>query len=843
MSRRLLLIVPLGLLLCSGTAPAQVTIGPEARVPADPRQQYSRYVRFRPADQQVVTLNPPRFSWPYLPDIVPGSKTVRATQKFTLQISASSQCADPAVEIKDTPCNFFNFLPVLRGQKTWYWRVGYNVGSDKERWSDVRRFTLADEAVEWDRSEFQQILDGMVGHPRILFNADDRDQIRKLRESDPYCGELANNIVTLADRTLKQSWFRSFPKRDDRKLRRRYMDLSYGLLTVAFARTLTGDPKYTGYKERFVTMASWPKGGFSSPEGILQQTDKWETHITEHLGLFYDWCYDELSPDERAIVLESLRWRIDQTLNNFAWRRNSGRVIPGGSIALSCSSHAYQNIMATMIGAMAVHDELPVAREALQIGTHYLVGITSGHGEDEAWKEGPGYGNGKMKWLTNATCCLQSAAPRLQLGKNEMYSNYCDFFARITPIGAQHCSFGNRGINERDWASSRIHNFRRVAALCGDPVAMQNWIDTRRRLADLGRHTALPGSPWFDYVLPLYTSEPQPHAETKLARLYPLEGWVTASSAPPSDYGAQKGAVSITFRCSPRGGYGHSFRNENAFDIHAYGTTIACGGGNTSNGNPFANNTASHNTILVNGQEQVAAKRGSGSCYGRIVAFRQGDGFVYWAGDATAAYGADTGLRRFVRHVLMLENAYFVIFDDLALADDVPAGQFQWLYHYVPYTPADFDGAQFRFQYSIDQTQVLVQHLAHIDDLQFVSLRGETGMVNQFTGEELKPASREIRYRDGTLKKTTPPYADAQHIWVQNKTPTSRMQFLAAIVPFRADEPAPHVERLSDRMVRVTFRGKGTTVLFDDGDPAAAGVGQVAPDITVLTQARSLDDT
>jgi len=121
--------------------------------------------------------------------------------------------------------------------------------------------------------------------------------------------------------------------------------------------------------------------------------------------------------------------------------------------------------MVTLPGALAICDESPVAAQALELGVHYLIGITNATGEDEAWNEGPGYGNGKMKWLTDATCYLQTAIPELNLPKNEAYRAYGDFFARLTPLGARHSSFGNRGYEERDWTGSRVTNFRRVAML------------------------------------------------------------------------------------------------------------------------------------------------------------------------------------------------------------------------------------------------------------------------------------------------------------------------------------------------------------------------------------------
>jgi len=788
---------------------ADTVIGPEARIDADSRQQFARFVRFRPADGQTVALNPPRFSWPYVPQILGKGSALKADQRFTLQISHSPDFAAVKIEVRDTPYNFYNFLPVLEKPRRWYWRVGYNIGSTRARWSDAQSFTIADDAVVWDRSQLGETLKQITGHPRILFNTSTRSKVLSLREQHAFSEELARHMISQANRTLRESWYRRFPLDDKEPLH--FMQMGRSLVSCAFAYLLTGDERYAGFKERFLRIASWPRGGFSSPEGA-GAADKWETHLTEYLGLFYDWFYDELTPQERSVVRKSLEWRIHHTMNCFAWRRNNGQTMRSGSIALNCSSHPYQNVMATLPGALAICDESDVAREALEVGVHYVIGITNGFGEDEGWNEGPGYGNGKMKWLTDATWYLQTAIPELDLGKNGVYSDYCDFFARITPLGARHCSFGNRGYNERDWSSSRITNFRRVAMLCGDGHAMQNWLDTRRRLKELKGSSAMPYSPWIDYVLPFYATEPEPAVEDRHARLFPIEGWVTVSSAPPSDYDRQKDAVSMTFACRPRGGYSHAFRNENAFDIHAYGETIAVGGGTTANLSPFANHTMSHNTVLVNGREQQAARRKSQPFCGRIIAFKQGDDFVYWAGDATAAYVPEAGLERFVRHVVFVKDAYFVVFDELALTDGQRPGTFQWLYHVTPDVPLDFDRKTFRLRYAIGNTNAVVQHLAHVDDLTFQDRPGIKGMTNPLTGEDLTT----MRKRDKPgIKKRTPQPLPAHHVWISHGTPRQKMQFLAVIAPFRQNEPEPRIQPAGALGVRVQFRDQEAVITFD----------------------------
>ncbi len=129
--RSVKIIVILDLVVClSLPAVAGTIIGAQSRVPADPRQEYARFVRFRPTDGQVVTLNSPRFSWPSVPTIIPRGTSVAADQLFTLQISSTRDFGDPYVEVKDTDCNFYSFLPELKGSQTWHWRVGYSAGTE-----------------------------------------------------------------------------------------------------------------------------------------------------------------------------------------------------------------------------------------------------------------------------------------------------------------------------------------------------------------------------------------------------------------------------------------------------------------------------------------------------------------------------------------------------------------------------------------------------------------------------------------------------------------------------------------------------------------------------------------
>ena len=67
--RNALMVLVLGTVFVQGSVRAQpVRIGAESVVPENPRSIYCRYVNWRPADGETVSLNPPRVSWPYRAD-------------------------------------------------------------------------------------------------------------------------------------------------------------------------------------------------------------------------------------------------------------------------------------------------------------------------------------------------------------------------------------------------------------------------------------------------------------------------------------------------------------------------------------------------------------------------------------------------------------------------------------------------------------------------------------------------------------------------------------------------------------------------------------------------------
>ena len=804
-----LLIVQSAGHLTAGQGLAQsVHIGSEAIVPENPRSHYSRYVNWRPADGETVRLNPPRMSWPYWPDQPNNFRY--ALHMFSLQISPNPDCSNPLVNVT-CPYNFYNILPALvkgptQEQNRWYWRVGYDIGPGRIKWSNIRSFIISEDATAWDRLALASPDLAGLGHPRILFNAGNINRIRQLAQTDGGSKAALRSMRLQADEIMQKRWWSNFPATDHASNpAQEFYTIARDLATVCFVWRMTGDDRYAGVKSRAVTWASYPPGGRASPEGLGGDGSEDATQGNEFLALLFDWLYPDLTSTERQIMIGSLEWRVNHIMNDFSWKNKNRRdketgqpMVRTGGMSGMLDSHGYEAAMDTAVCGLALYEHSQIGREWFDLILNYLIGVTCGHGFDEAWNEGAGYGTSKCKWLMNATMYFDTSLSQAHLGRNPYYRRIGEFFRRIIPVGMGHHAWGNQAN-----ASGRNHlaHFRKFAYLTGDGRFLLNW-------QQYGGEEFSTFRPWIEYVLPAYYDRPEPKPENDTVGLFPIAGWVMAATGPPSLRSTYENGLGIIFQCRPRGGYGHSFNSDGSFQLHAYGQMLNHGGGSSANRDAYAYHTMSHNTILVDGLGQAQPPTGQlYPTYGRIAAFSRGEDYVYFAGDATRCYPRAPGkysrwslplddvyqkralpyLDYFIRHVLFLRGRYFVIYDDLSCS---VAATYTWLYHILPQEPFDFDESTFTIDYALGDVKVRLRHLAHPERLNLDDRMGTEAFVNPFTGEDY----RQWR-RDDILC--------AHNLWISNTVPAQQWRFLTVVYPARPGETVPAIERLDDFTVRV----------------------------------------
>ncbi|MCK4720431.1 DUF4962 domain-containing protein, partial [bacterium] len=671
-----------------------------------------------------------------------------------------------------TPYNFYNTFAPLEGKGPFYWRVGYIEGGSAEgknpdRWSPVRSFRLQENALKWDRSALAHPDFNNKQHPRIILSDENMPKLRELAKTDHISKGYFEVIRKSADNILTEEWYIHFPLTDREKISRAFHSMAHDLCRVAFMYRMTGEDKYQSVKSRALALASYPVGGLSSPEPFGEGKEN-ATQNTEFIALLYDWLYPNLTSSERDVFVKSLVWRIDHFVNDYAWKHKNHESMQSyfgdepivhtyGSLSTIPLSHSFEGIWVTFPAALAIYEDSEIARECFDLCINWLVGVGSAHGFDEGWNEGPGYGNSKLKWLINSMLYLDSVFPEFKVGINPWLRRECEFFCRITPVGLKNAPWGHGSGRQRN-EGDRITNFRRLAYLTGDGLLLRNWKETG------GVGTFRSNRIWTEFPLKAFYKTPEERVEKDPVGFFPLAGCVMAGTKPPSTKECYETSVGMIFQCRPLGAYSHSYASENSFHIYGYGEDLTHAAG-TNQQEPHSFHSMSHNTILIDGLGQTQTHPPETARVGYIRAFQRGEGYVYWAGDATNAYPkyplvragdwwpkfdllyrfhALNYLDRFIRHVIFIRGKYFIIFDDLSCSK--PA-KFSWLYHILPHEPVQFDENNWTFDYRIGDVPVRISHIAYQNDLEFIDMKGDNGFKNPITGEDFTKDLRRVKDR------------------------------------------------------------------------------------------------
>lgn len=784
----------------------------EGLIPFDGRWHYPHYLNFRPGDGQVCEVNPPRFSWSYLPGTV--TTTNPPLQTFRFQLSRNPDFAAPDFVI-DTELNFYNALPVLENT-TWHWRVGYGIGSEDEIWSATRSFTFSEHAVLWDRTILSEAAARLAARPRprLAPPGGDWHAWRETLAADPNRAAWLEAVLAIAERATNRPWWGDFPT-TDRRDEAAYDDQAFAniareLAVAAFAYRLTGEERYLTAKDHAVALARFPIGGLASPE-YHGPRRKWATQITEFLALVHDWLHPELTAEERGIILHSIDWRLHATYRvRNSWR--GPEAMPRQSVAVFGASHPYENFMWSLPAVLLCAGDSETADQLVDVCLHYLTGVTSAHGPDEGWNEGLAYGGWKGLSMLQAAMTTELLLPELRLGDSPYFRRLGEWYAHLYPIGIQRLAFGDYARNPERQLPAQRNIFRHLARLTGDG-RMQTRADAL--VAEVG--DGLSARPWLDLLAKADWQPPEPQPERTRA-LFAEAGWVMVSNQPPSSRAAFQDAVGMIFQCRPRGGYSHSFRAENDFVWHAYGQALSAGGGNTAYPDPHARHSMSHNVILIDGVGQEWTPRLPEHPFcGRLLLHREGEGFVHWVGDATRAYQTLPGLRRWHRHVVFVDDAWFAVFDDLAMQPDADPARFSWLFHVAPEVPLNLEPAAIR--YRIENVHARVALANRPESIHLVNRRGRDGFVNEITGEDMFEAAEKALADKG---RSLPEDSWMNHnIRATNREPARTWTFLAGLTAWREGQPEPQVEFPSENAIRVAIPDGNTRIV--SFDPAIPG--------------------
>lgn len=828
-------------------------------IPLDSRSQYPQYLGFRPADGVVVEVNPPRFSWAYAPGII-DTPVNQPLREFTLQVADNSDFVTPAVDVQ-TDRNFYNSLsPLANG--LWYWRVGYDVGTSSETWSAVRSFEVKEQSVLWDRTATLTAVDALAskGHPRMA-PAEGWASWKTAAESGTH-GQTAqqwlNSLIQLANSLVNKPWYvdpdKFFPSdsRDsageglpndslyqwtpEGEATQSYNsdtfgDLAHEVAVIAFAHILTGDPAYAEAKNLMLRFAALPHAhdALAWPE-YHGGTTKKITRAVEYLAVVYDWYYDQLDVSQKEILLGAIHTRLDQIyLISFSWYGADVAWLYG--VARMGVSHPYQNFMWALPALLLTAGDEPDfdAKGLAPMALDFLNGVTASahYGPDEGINEGIGYGLEKQGTMLRTALFCQLLLPNLNFGKNPYFESLQQWYSHIMPSGIARLPFGDQWFDMPTLRTMNRLNQRIIAHLTQSPQAIQRF---QALVAQTGNDSApLYGfeRPWTSFL----AETTLPHTATPTTEskemVFSEGGWVAASSHPPTEIADWEDNVGMLFMCRPRGGYSHSYPAENSFVWFAHGQTLSAGGGSRIYLDPYSQHTVAHNSLLINGKGQEwngSPEQPNVPYVGRILAYREGENYTHWVGDATRAYQtlSAPGLKRWHRHVLFVDNAWFVIFDDLEMEDGSTPAEFSWL------MKLDDQGVEAPViaGNQIDFTQGNVNGrivFARSDsELEIVNKENRDGFLNiKNNDRDFYPEAVDILAARGMSFPNLYPAAQwsRHNLWVTNTTPTNSWQLLTTLLAWKEGSGEPTTEVVNSRVMDVSFGGKTKRISFDNAYP------------------------
>ncbi len=571
----------------------------------------------------------------------------------------------------------------------------YRVFSQNGELVGEKPFAIAPDAVHTPLAARENRYQTVGGHPRIWLNAQDlprakRAITRELKaEWDTF---LENSVQPWLDAPVKAEPL-PYPG-NERVLslwRRMYVDCQEALYAIrhcAVAWHLTGDRACLDTARRWLNaIAQWDVNGTTS----RAYNDEAAFRILTALAWGYDWLYDELTEEERTAVHDALLARGRELFTYL--REESGIHIK------LLDSHAVRSLSMTLIPvALALCGEEPEAQDWLNYTLEYFFTLyTPWGGEDGGWAEGPSYWQTGVSFCTEAMCLVKKATG-VDIFKRPFFRNTGNF---VLNTGCQDtrfmgfCDMSDLG----DFPNPKSgYTMRLLSAVTDNPNApYYAWFfqqARQRRKSNEKEHSNYDG--WWDFVFDelffslLYSDTvapavPEPGLQVTHFRDI---GWVTLHK----DMADAQKHIAFYFKASPYGSVSHSHGDQNAFVLHAFGEPLAIQSGyyvgfQTEMNRNWRRNTISKNAITVGGvgqyaylQKMTKAKEINAApdsvlierrlaAKGKIEACEQSEGRVYLRGDATAAFAATVEhLLSNKRHVIFVDESFFVIVDEIALS-------------------------------------------------------------------------------------------------------------------------------------------------------------------------------
>lgn len=512
-------------------------------------------------------------------------------------------------------------------------------------------------------------------HPRIFFNAEKRDALRK-KMADPRLASDWNRFLDLAKKFAAQKPPENPPNTEDP-----FRDFGNRLPILSFAYLMTGEAEFLS------AAREWMKALIRYPSWAGDK-DLGAGHVCFGMALAYDWLYQDLTVAEREAIQASLLQHGRILLERSTGPGNIGTWWGWAYF----QNHSWINHTGIAAIAMALYELRPEEMQGWLDYTRTQFQTTyKNFGIDGSNFEGPLYSIYGAEWLLNYIQALESISGEDLT--DMVYLNRLGAFMRDTtmPDYRNVANFGDCGPLGRGGLGDSI--YMRMAGIYGDG-SLEDF--RQNRLKAFGPKVSIPSV--FDLISCQVDLPPAEEKDVPLVGLYPDRGLVVFRT------GWNPDAAVVTFLCGPPGGL-NAMKNWFSFPSGSSSFSHANPDANTflfwadhewKIGDPAGYNwdkkTRYENTWTVGGKGQ---RGGEGNWFAstsylgdipqaHLVTVATSAEADYVVGEAAPAYEPECGLIEYRRHLLFVKNdsPFLVIFDRLATRDDQ-----SWIAYLHAYRP------------------------------------------------------------------------------------------------------------------------------------------------------------
>ncbi len=719
---------------------------------------------YKPADGAGVALNPPSLVWLHEPEAA----------SYTVQWARSPDFT-AAGQARAIPFVTYTHNRTLAAGR-YYWRYSFTTKAGEESgWSVTRSFTVPVDAGPFPMpSRAEQAERVPSRHPRLFLRPEDLPRLRALAQTDPHgiFRELRNEADrllaaeptpepehrgTARDPAMRKYWWPN---------RVQTLKACEEAENLAFVYLMTGERRYGEAARKWILhLAKWDPDGPTN----FALNDEAGMPILHRVPRAYDWAWDMLSADERALVRRV--WARRGADAYAVLRRGPHIHKPYGS-----HNNRIWHKLAEPAIAFLGEPDVPQAAEWLDhaVNTFYAA-YPVWADDDGGWHEGLNYWAG---YITKVVWWLDIAESALGIDgfKKPFWANAGAFALYLGVPGSPNIGFGDLSSRQPPpaWRSFVEYFARRTGN-----GHWQWWTEQWKGQPERGimgfLHASRP---------PVAAAMPAGLPASRVFRGIGVASLHNTLLASGDD-------VHFLFKSSPFGRQSHGHNPHNSFQLNAYGEALLPANVFRDwHGSPFHTkwvwSTEAQNAVLVDGKGQSK----SADPFGRIADYSFSAEADYVAGEAAAAY--EGRLKRFRRNVVFAKPDVIVMYDDL---EAVQPATFQFLLHAL--APFEVQAERSRLGVERPKAGVAVQYLPGTIALRF----------RQWDGYQPLPETQ---------------FANMWHVEAGTVEPRSALGLLTVIVPHKAGQARPWTAerqesdtalgarvRIGARTVTVAFRKNG----------------------------------